>query len=253
MSARKNPSKKNQRNNNAKKAAARVKERTAQTETKPSKDAFPIVGIGASVGEAQNLAELAVLAAIVQSSEDAIIRKGLNGIITHWNPAAEKIYGYSAAETLGRHIKLIIPPERMEENEELVRRVLRGEQIKAWETKRCTKDGRKIDIALSLSAIRDDRGKIIAVATIERDITERVMTRRRLSRIREELQMATRAARIGTWFLDFSRGTAQWNDEQYRLLGLDPRPGPEDIEFLFSFIHPDGRHQFRHYRSQTGP
>ena len=171
-----------------------------------------------------------------------MIRKSVDGIITQWNPAAEKIYGFSAAEAMGQHIKLIIPPERMEENHELVRRVMSDEQIKAWETVRITKYGRIIDTALSLAAIRDERGEITALVTIERDISERVINRRYLNRIRQELQMATEAARIGTWFADFSQGTAQWNDELYRLLGLDPRPGPEDIEFFFNFIHPDDRH-----------
>ena len=171
-----------------------------------------------------------------------MIRKSVDGIITQWNPAAEKIYGFSAAEAMGQHIKLIIPPERMEENHELVRRVMSGEQIKAWETVRITKYGRIIDTALSLAAIRDERGEITALVTIERDISERVINRRYLNRIRQELQMAIEAARIGTWFADFSQGTAQWNDELYRLLGLDPRPGPEDIEFFFNFIHSDDRH-----------
>jgi PAS domain S-box-containing protein len=237
----KNPSKKNKKKGNPRRAIAEVKGKNAQNKLEPSKGAFPTVDIGASADGAQNLAELAVLAAIVKSSEDAIIRKDLNGIITHWNPAAEKIYGFSAAEAVGQHIKLIIPPERMQENHELVRRVLGGEQIKAWETVRRTKDGRAIDITLSLSAIRDNHGEITAFATIERDITEHVRTRRRLNQAREELQMATHAAQIGTWFLDFSRGTAQWNDELYRMLGLNPRPGPEEIEFFFRFIHPDDR------------
>ena len=237
----KKSSPKNKKDKNSKKAAARVKRKVAQTEAMPSKDAFPIADIGASTGGAQKMAELAVLAAIVQSSEDAIIRKDLNGIITHWNPAAEKIYGFKAAETVGQNIKLIIPKERMEENHELVRRVLRGEQIKSWETVRRTKYGSTIDIALSLAPIRDEHGKITALASIERDISERVMIQRRLNRISEELQMATEAARIGTWFLDFNRETAQCNDELYRLLGLDPRPGPEDIGFFFDFIHPDDR------------
>ena len=237
----KKSSPKNKKDKNSKKAAARVKRKVAQTEAMPSKDAFPIADIGASTGGAQKMAELAVLAAIVQSSEDAIIRKDLNGIITHWNPAAEKIYGFKAAETVGQNIKLIIPKERMEENHELVRRVLRGEQIKSWETVRRTKYGSTIDIALSLAPIRDEHGKITALASIERDIRERVMIQRRLNRISEELQMATEAARIGTWFLDFNRETAQCNDELYRLLGLDPRPGPEDIGFFFDFIHPDDR------------
>jgi PAS domain S-box-containing protein len=185
--------------------------------------------------------ELERLAAMVQFSEDAIIRQSLDGVITHWNPAAEKIYGYSAAEVVGRHVGLIIPQARAEENHQLIRRALRGEQISAWETVRRTKDGRIIDISLSVSAIRDERGETTAIVTIERDVTEHVATRRRLNRIREELQMATAAAQIGTWFSDLHRGISQWNDQLYRLLGLKPRPGPEDSEFFFSFIHPEDR------------
>jgi len=181
------------------------------------------------------------LSAIIRFSEDAMIQKSVDGIIRQWNPAAEKIYGFSAAEAVGRHIKLIIPPGCMEENHELVRRILGGEQIKAWETVRRTKYGNTIDIALSLAAIRDDRGEITALASIERDISERIITQRRLDRVSKELQMATEAAKIGTWFLDFSERTAQCNDEIYRLLGLDPRPGPEDIGFFLDFIHPDDR------------
>jgi PAS domain S-box-containing protein len=192
----------------------------------------------------QDQSVLAQLAAIVQFSEDAVIRKTMDGIITHWNPAAEKIYGYSAAEAVGQNVDLIIPPERLEENHKLVRRVLGGEQIKALETVRRTKDGRKIDIALSLAAIRGDKGEITALATIERDISKRVANRRRLNRIQEELQLATRAAQIGTWFADPQRGISQWNDQLYRLLGLDPRSGPEDLEYFFSFIHPDDRRGF---------
>ena len=242
MPARKKySSQKSEKINNSSIAEVKVKRKMTRTEPKPLKDAFPILGIGVSVGGAQTLAELAVLAAIVQSSEDAIILKDLSGIITHWNPAAERIYSYSASEAVGQHINLIIPRNRRQENNELVRRVLSGEQIKAWETVRRTKDGHTIHIAFSLAAIPDERGKISALASIERDISERVMIRRRLNRIRQELQMATEAAQIGTWFLDFNRGTAQCNDELYRLLGLDPRPGPEDIGFFFDFIHPDDR------------
>jgi len=234
-------SEKSEKNKNSTIAEAKVKGKTARIEPKPSNDAVPNPVGDVSTGGAQTLAELRVLAAIVQSSEDAIILKDLTGTITHWNPAAERIYGYSAEEAEGRHINLIISPERMEENDELVRRVLGGEKIEAWETVRRTKDGRIIHSSFSLAAIRNDRGKITALASIEHDISERVMIQNRLDRISEELQMATHAARIGTWFADFSRGTAQWNQELYRLLGLEPRPGPEDINYFFSFIHPDDR------------
>ena len=125
MPARKKySSQKSEKINNSSIAEVKVKRKMTRTEPKPLKDAFPILGIGVSVGGAQTLAELAVLAAIVQSSEDAIILKDLSGIITHWNPAAERIYGYSASEAVGQHINLIIPRNRRQENYELVRRVL---------------------------------------------------------------------------------------------------------------------------------
>ena len=186
-------------------------------------------------------AKLAQLAAIVQNSEDAVIRQDRDGFITHWNPAAEKIYGFSAEEVMGRSVGVIVPPELMQENHQLMRRVLHGDQISAWETVRLTKDGRPIDISLTISGIRDERGDIAAIATIERDITERVSAQDRLNRIREELQMSTAAANIGTWYVDVRQRTAQWSRQLYLLLGLNPRPGPEDIELFFSFIHPDDR------------
>jgi PAS domain S-box-containing protein len=234
-------SEKSEKNKNSTIAETKVKGKTARIEPKPSNDAVSNPVVDVSTGGAQTLAELRVLAAIVQSSEEAIILKDLNGTITHWNPAAERIYGYSAAEAVGRHINLIIPPEHMGENDELVRRVLGGEKIEAWETFRRTKDGRTIHISFSLAAIRNDRGKITALASIEHDISERVMIQSRLDRISDELQMATHAASIGTWFADFSRGTTQWNQELYRLLGLKPRSGPEKIDFFFDFVHPDDR------------
>ena len=186
-------------------------------------------------------AKLAQLAAIVQTSEDAIIRQDPKGIITHWNPAAERIFGYPAAEALGRRFHLIVPPDRMQENHKLMRRARYGDQICAWETVRRAKDGRLIDISLTMSAMHDERGEIAAFATIERDITERVKARDSLNRVHEELKMATGAAHIGTWFADISRRIAKWNKQMYLLLGLDPRPGPEDIESFFNFIHPEDR------------
>jgi PAS domain S-box-containing protein len=192
----------------------------------------------------QTQTKLALMAAIVQALDDAVLRQDPDGIITHWNPAAEKIFGYSSAEAVGQSIELIIPEKRRGEGRELIRRIRRGEKILGWETVRRAKDGREIDIALTLSAMTDERGRLTAVASIGRDISELIRTRRRLNRVREELQMATQAARIGTWFANPGRGTSQWNEQLYRLLGLDPRPGPEDMNYFFSFIHPDDRRGF---------
>jgi PAS domain S-box-containing protein len=112
------------------------------------------------------------LAAIVESSEEVIIGKSLEGIITSWNRGAEKTYGYTAAEATGRHISMLAPPERHQEMEEILKKLRRGERVEHSNTVRVRKDGRRIDIALTVSPIKDTEGQIIGASTIARDITE---------------------------------------------------------------------------------
>jgi len=113
------------------------------------------------------------LAAIVRSSDDAIISKTLEGIVTSWNPAAERIFGYRETEMIGQSITCIIPEERTAEEEQILERIRHGETVEHLETVRVTKDGRKIDISLTSSPIRDAQGRIIGASKIARDITER--------------------------------------------------------------------------------
>ena len=110
----------------------------------------------------QTQAKMMLMASTVQALDDAIVRQDPDGIITHWNPAAERIFGYSPAEAIGQSIELIIPEERRGEGRELIRRVRRRERILGGETVRCAKDGSKIDIALTLSAIVDASSVISA-------------------------------------------------------------------------------------------
>jgi PAS domain S-box-containing protein len=112
------------------------------------------------------------LAAIVESSDDAIIGKTLDGIITSWNQGAEKIYGYVAAEILGRSISILIPPDLINELPDILNRVRKGESINHYETVRLRKDGQRINVALTVSPIRDPAGNIAGASTIARDITE---------------------------------------------------------------------------------
>ena len=118
----------------------------------------------------------ALLAAIVASSDDAIVSKTLEGNILTWNIGAERLFGYSAAEVIGRPITLIIPPERQDEEPRLLERLRRGERIEHFETVRVTKDGRHIDVALTVSPVRDSTGRIIAASKVARDITQRKLT-----------------------------------------------------------------------------
>lgn len=113
------------------------------------------------------------LVAIVESSEDAIISKTLEGVITSWNPGAEKIFGYRAAEVIGKPMLLIIPPERVNEEKEIIAKIVRGESTDHFETIRVRKDGKRIDVAETISPLRDNSGRIIGASKIARDITER--------------------------------------------------------------------------------
>jgi len=113
------------------------------------------------------------LIAIVESSDDAIIGKTLEGVITSWNRAAERIFGYTAAEMIGQNIRHIIPEERQGEEEEVLARLRRGERIDHFKTVRMARGGRKIDILLTVSPIKDAQGRIVGAAKIAREITER--------------------------------------------------------------------------------
>jgi PAS domain S-box-containing protein len=113
------------------------------------------------------------LAAIVESSDDAIISKDLNGTIASWNPAAERMFGYTAEEAVGRSIRMIIPESRQGEEDHVLRRIVRGEKVDHFETVRRRKDGSEICISLTVSPVRDGRGTVIGASKTARDITSR--------------------------------------------------------------------------------
>ncbi len=113
------------------------------------------------------------LAAIVDSSEDAIISKTLQGVILTWNGGAERIYGYPAAEAIGNHMTMLLPPERADEEDEILERIARGDRVEHFETVRITKQRQPIHVSLSISPVRNETGKIIGASHVARDITER--------------------------------------------------------------------------------
>lgn len=131
---------------------------------------------GARIEEAQRARaeqDLGRLAAIIESSEDAIISKNLDGIITSWNSGAERLFGYTASEAIGRPITMLLPPDRVDEEPGIIARIRRGERIEHYDTVRRRKDGSPIDISLTVSPIKDAGGRIIGASKIARDITER--------------------------------------------------------------------------------
>jgi len=126
--------------------------------------------------ESQNreLAAQARLAAVVESSDDAIVAKDLNGVITKWNSAAERMFGYTAEEIVGRSILTIIPPELQHEEPVILGKIRNGERIDHYETYRLHKSGRRVDVSLSLAPIRNGQGQVVGASKIARDITERI-------------------------------------------------------------------------------
>ncbi|MGZ6148182.1 MAG: PAS domain S-box protein, partial [Vulcanimicrobiaceae bacterium] len=130
------------------------------------------------------------LAAIVESSNDAIVSKDLNGVVTSWNPAAERMFGYTAEEMIGRSIRTVIPLELQDEEDRILATVGSGEKIEHFETVRITKSGERIDVSLTISPVKDETGSIVGVAKIARDVTEQKRTER-------ALRMSERLASVG--------------------------------------------------------
>jgi PAS domain S-box-containing protein len=133
----------------------------------------------------------ALLAAIVESSDDAIVSKTLDGVITSWNGGAERMLGWPAEMAIGRHIMLIVPEERRAEEDEVLARIRRGERIHHFDTVRMTKDGRFIDVSLTVSPVRDATGRIVGASKVARDVSER----RRLDDYRNTLLAHEQQAR----------------------------------------------------------
>jgi PAS domain S-box-containing protein len=146
----------------------------------------------AALEDIEGVASQAYLASIVECSDDAIYGKTLDGTILSWNRGAERIYGYSAAEMVGRPVSVLVPPNKPDEVPAILEKVKRGERVSHFETTRVTKDGEVIDLSLNVSPIRDASGQIIGASTTARDITEQKRMREALAeRAKEILDVST--------------------------------------------------------------
>ena len=144
-------------------------------------------------------------AAIVENSDDAIISKDLNGIILSWNPGAERIYGYTAAEAVGQSVTMLIPPDRLDEEPRILEHIRRGERMDHYETVRRRKDGTIIDVSLTVSPVKDGQGQIIGASKIARDITARKRAEEQLSQQAEIIETVNRLGQTLAGELDLRK------------------------------------------------
>ncbi len=192
----------------------------------------------------------ALLAAIVQSSDDAIISKSLDNVITSWNPAAERLFGYEASEVLGKSLLELIPAEQYAIEEQITEQISVGGKGVNYETKRLTKDGRLLDISMTSSPIRDKEGKLIGITKVVQDITSRKL-KEQVSREKEEkYRLALETARIGTWSFDPVSSEIIVSPEVRRLYRF-PADLSLDLQTMEARMHPDDAQLVRESRARA--
>jgi PAS domain S-box-containing protein len=163
-----------------------------------SGDLVQFVGSSTDITERKRAEQATrLLAAIVESSHDAIVSKSLNGVITSWNKGAERLFGYAADEAVGQNITLIIPPERRDEERTILEQLTRGERVDHFETVRMRKDGSLLDVSLTISPMKDASGCVVGASKLARDITERKRAEEALRQAQTDLAHASRLTTMG--------------------------------------------------------
>ncbi|MBA3868071.1 MAG: PAS domain S-box protein [Anaerolineae bacterium] len=184
---------------------------------------------------------LARLAAIVQSSDDAIIAKTLDGIVTSWNGGAERLFGYSAPEMIGQPIQKLFPADQQGEETQIMDRLLRGEHIEQFETERVTKDGHLIPVALTITLVKDSSGNIIGASKIARDISQRKAAENALRENEDKLQTMFKLLPVGVSVMDKDKHIIQMNLALEEIMGMSMPNLVLGKYRAWQYIDPDGK------------
>ncbi len=179
------------------------------------------------------------LAAIVESSDDAIVSKNLDGIITSWNAGAVRIFGFTPEEAIGHSVTIIIPPDMRDQEVRILSRLRNGERIEHFETIRMTKAGETINVSLTISPIRDSRGRVIGASKIARDITERKRVEAALRDSQTQLALALESSRTAMFDWDIAARRGSWNPQMAAIYGFQPAGKYISADEWRSLYHPD--------------
>src|SRR5437667_9133537 len=182
--------------------------------------------------------QIALLAAVVASSMDAVFSIDTNARIQTWNSAAEQLYGYTAAQAIGQSLKLLAPDPTNYAPGERFLRVLQGEQI-YFETSRRRKDGSLVEVGISSGPIRDSSGHVVGVSVVHRDISERKRSERVLRQMHQWLEMAQEAGDVAPWAYDPEIDEVRWTKQLYRQLGYAPSEVTPCLSTFRERVHPD--------------
>ena len=189
------------------------------------------------------------LASIVESSDDAIISKDLNGVILSWNAGAERLFGYTDREAIGQHVAMLMPPERVDEEPDILGRIRRGERIKQYETVRRRKDGMLLNVSLTVSPILDSQGNVAGASKIARDISERKQADEALRENQTRLKFTLDSAQLGDWDLNLIDDTSRRSLRHDKAFGYDEPIKDWGFEKFIQHVHPDDRsHIERQFR-----
>jgi PAS domain S-box-containing protein len=180
-------------------------------------------------------------AAIVESSNDAIVSKNLEGVIAAWNVAAQRMFGYTEEEAIGQPITMIIPPELRDEENDILRRVRAGGGIEHYETRRVSKDGKTIDVSITVSPVRDAEGRIIGASKIARDITENKRREASLRESEERFRLAMNNVASGVYTLDLNGLVTYVNPAAEAMFGwTNAELLGRKMHDVTHYMHPDG-------------
>jgi PAS domain S-box-containing protein len=193
------------------------------------------------------------LAVIVESSDDAIIGKEMDGIITDWNDGAERLYGYSAVEVVGKPISILIPPDRANDFSEIMRKIKHGDRVSKFETVRQKKDGTLICISLTVSPIIDCKGRIVGASAIARDIGERKRAENGLRDSEERLRLAVQAGKMYAFDWDVATDAIIRSEDAARIPGLVGEPTRLTKQQLLASVHPEDRATFINSTAERTP